>query len=114
MDPQYLQNGQNAKKIICKVCSTDILLPAHGTHVTQPISLPTGKDGETTDALTNFWHVKDIFDFQNIGFLRTVQSSNTQVKYLTCASCERGVLGVQQVDNQNKIFLSHDRVTYKQ
>jgi len=109
MDPQLVQNGQNAKKIICVTCGTDVLLPAHGTHVQQQISLPTGKDGGQ-ETLNDFWLVKDIFDFQNIAFLRTVQNA----KYLTCGGCERGVLGVQQLDNQNKIFLCHNRVTYKQ
>jgi len=109
MDAQLVQNGQNAKKIICVACGIDVLLPAHGTYVQQQISLPTGKDGGQ-ESLNDFWLVNDIFDFQNIGFLRTVQNA----KYLTCGSCERGVLGVQQLDNQNKIFLSHNRVTYKQ
>jgi len=109
MDPNLLENGKNAKKIICVACGIDVLLPAHGTYTQQQISLPTGNQG-TQEALNDFWLVNDIFDFQNVGFLRTVQNA----KYLTCGGCERGVLGVQLLDNNNKIFLCHNRVSYKQ
>ena len=44
---------------------------------------------------TNWLLIADMFDFYNVGFTRTVDSN---VKYLTCADCERGPVGVQYLD----------------
>lgn len=42
-----------------------------------------------TENLKNFWKVKDMFTFENIGFSNTVETA----KYLICADCEMGPVG---------------------
>jgi hypothetical protein len=51
-----------------------------------------------------------MFDFENIGFLRAAEG-RPNCKYLTCAGCEKGVLGVQLLDEQ-VILLEGERVKY--
>jgi guanine nucleotide exchange factor len=53
--------------------------------------------------------VRDMFDFENIAFAHTVGD----FKYLTCADCEREVLGVQLLTAPGKpIYLCCSRVKY--
>ena len=67
------------------------------------------KDNESEgETFTRFWCVKDMYDFENIGFTHSV---NGLVKYLTCADCEIGPLGFHPVtDAQRGFFVSSDRV----
>ena len=46
-----------------------------------------------TDLVTEAIEVKDAFTFENIGFTKTVDNT----KYLTCADCELGPVGWQNV-----------------
>ena len=46
----------------------------------------TAEDGETIQACLR---VHDMYDFENIGFSKPVDS----VKYLICADCEAGPIG---------------------
>ena len=41
--------------------------------------------------LKQFWVVSDMFDFDNVGFSKTVDDC----KFLTCADCEIGPIGYQ-------------------
>ncbi len=49
-----------------------------------------GRNAETKQVLDNFWQITNMMDFENIGFSHTVDGT---YKYLTCADCERSVLG---------------------
>lgn len=51
-----------------------------------------------------------MFHFENIGFLR-VTEARPNCKFLTCAGCERGVLGIQFLEDMS-IFLSTQNVKY--
>lgn len=73
----------------------------------QVISLPV--DTTTVQEFNSFWKVGDIFDFHNVGFTRT-QQAKPNTKYLTCADCEQGVLGIQT--GPKSIYLCHDRIKY--
>jgi hypothetical protein len=54
---------------------------------------------DETDAL--FWEVGDMFKFENVGFLKTVEN----VKFLSCADCEKELLGVHVTDQTPKRYL---------
>ena len=57
-----------------------------------------------------FWLIKDIFDFENVGFSRDVGGT---VKFLSCADCENGPIGWQDLKS-GSIYLCTDdkRITY--
>lgn len=55
-----------------------------------------------------FWVLTKLMDFENIAFTHT----QNNVKYLSCADCEREVIGYQNLDIPNKFFLSYSRVSY--
>jgi len=57
-----------------------------------------------------FWHLTDMFNFENIGFSKTI---NSDMKYLTCADCEREILGFQVLSEGNNFFLAANRVVYQ-
>lgn len=79
------------------------------------------------------WHVGDMYDFLNIGFTRTTKrlggeealqrfreeqaragaAPERPVRYLTCADCEREVLGFQYLDEPRDFYLLADRVLYE-
>lgn len=92
--------------IHCRICNSKILRRQHATDriVVTKQSLPIDAhdvmfNGDELEA--EFWVVHDMFDFENIGFLKTVND----VKLLTCADCEREPLGVHVVSAEPKRYL---------
>lgn len=92
--------------IHCRICNSKILRRQHATDrvVVTKSSLPVDAhdvmfNGDEAEA--EFWLVHDMFDFENIGFLKTVND----VKLLTCADCEREPLGVHVVSAEPKRYL---------
>lgn len=63
---------------------------------------------ENFEENSDFWVVKSIYTFENIGFLNTYQNS----KYLICADCERGPIGYMDIES-NMSFVALNRVNYK-
>ncbi|CAD6192811.1 unnamed protein product [Caenorhabditis auriculariae] len=51
------------------------------------------------EAVQGFWCVVDMFHFENVGFTNSVDG----IKYLTCADCEYGPIGL--VDPDSKLNL---------
>ncbi|RNA16152.1 ATP-dependent RNA helicase DDX54 [Brachionus plicatilis] len=108
-------NNTNSKKIKCIRCDSFILSVDVGffKKIESGISIPSLRQkrelASPNDAefelLNNFWLVKDAFSFENIGFTNTVQNK----KYLICADCEIGPLGVQNLETPNEFYLSVDR-----
>jgi len=111
-------DGKNSKLIVCKACKCKILRPNNGTlqvldstmgflpnERQQPSTSDASVLGET---LKYYWVLTDVFQFDNIGFSR----NNKEKKYLTCADCERGILGFQDLSTM-KIYLAHKRIDYQ-
>lgn len=65
---------------------------------------------DSVETVSGFWRVEDMFHFENIGFLRA-STAQPNRKYLTCAGCEKGVLGVHLLD-ENAILLAQANVNY--
>jgi len=99
--------GKNSKVAVCRLCDLEILKPGFGTLTNKKIVLPVAQDTEEVDG---FWQIVDMFHFENIGFLRAT-TDYPNFKFLTCAGCEREVLGVQELDTKN-IFLATSKVKY--
>lgn len=68
-----------------------------------PFSLPD-QQGEVHEE-TLFWRVDDVYAFDNIAVSKEVAG----MKLLTCAECERGVLGVMELPSR-VCFLCCSRV----
>eukprot|EP00128_Syssomonas_multiformis_P014342 Colp12_sorted_trinity150504_noHs@17965 len=101
--------GKNAKVVRCKYCSCTILRPGVATHIVKEAALPILGNAEgTCEPVSDFWHVKDFFDFENMGFNRTVGDT----KYLSCADCERGPIGYHLTSDPKNIYLAVNRVIY--
>jgi len=95
--------------IICQFCNCPILKPFLGTLTEKQIALYNGKKDDSSLQMQSwFWVVKDMFHFENIGFSKTLE----ETRYLTCADCERGIIGVQYLNNEKQIFLCANLVEY--
>lgn len=62
-------------------------------------------EGET---LNKHWLVKDIMDFENIGFTFV----RGTIRYLACADCEVGPVGWHDISNKKEYYLTAARVQY--
>lgn len=112
------ETNTNSKKIKCFRCDSFILSTGAGVFkkIDPGLSIPSlrqkrelANPNETEyEILCNFWLVKDAFTFENIGFTNTVQNK----KYLICADCEIGPLGVQNLESPNEFYLSVERVKH--
>lgn len=63
-------------------------------------------EGET---LSDFWLVKDMFTFENVGFTNTVDNK----KFLICADCEVGPIGWQDLADSVNLYVALERVVYE-
>lgn len=105
------EHGRNKEKIICSKCSSLVLDKLVGQHVELEKMLPepTAKSTNSSQSskFLHFWMVDDIFKFENCGFSNTVDA----VKYLTCADCEIGPIGYQDL-NSKLCFVALARVKH--
>jgi hypothetical protein len=123
---------KNSKKIRCLRCDSFILQENSGLFksVEEPVLLPSmrskrdlsnandakekssaseGGDSQIqNDKLKRFWCVNDMLTFENVGFTNSVNN----IKYLICADCEIGPIGLQYLDNPNEFLVSIDRVKH--
>ena len=119
------ETQKNTKKIKCLRCDSIILQENSCiyTKVEQPIQLPSMKSkkefaatdnnaDETcqvqTDKLNRFWCVNEMLTFENVGFTNSVKN----LKYLICADCEIGPIGLQDLDNPDVFLVSLERVKH--
>ncbi|XGW29788.1 hypothetical protein V3C99_009100 [Haemonchus contortus] len=66
------------------------------------------KDVDTQkEAVSGFWTVRDMYDFENVGFTNSVDG----MKYLTCADCEYGPIGFLEPEAKLH-YVSSARITY--
>ncbi|KAL6068141.1 Guanine nucleotide dissociation stimulator for Sec4p [Balamuthia mandrillaris] len=119
LDPTHLNEDRtNAHPVVCRLCSSQILLPKKAAIVEKEINMRQ-KDGKEVPERF-FWAVKDMFDFENIGFTKSVDAQH--LRYLTCADCEQEVIGAQLPNDPSPsssssssptIYLSYSRVRYQ-
>ena len=114
------ESKKNLKKIVCVRCDSLILQAMsceyyENNHVSIDVpSMRQKKDLITnnqieSDAIKHFWLVNDMFTFENAGFTNTVDNK----KYLICADCEIGPIGLQNMDKPNEFLVCIDRVKHE-
>ena len=121
------ESQKNTKKIKCLRCDSFILQANSCVYkkVEEPILLPSMQSKKDlainnnsientdniqiqTDKLDRFWTINEMLVFENIGFTNSVNN----IKYLKCADCEIGPIGLQNLDNPNEFLVSIERVKY--
>ncbi|CAH1779019.1 unnamed protein product [Owenia fusiformis] len=111
---EQVKDCKNVNSVVCERCQSVVLKPLAATFVQKKAFLPhmkkksddqTIEDGEM---LQNYWVVADMFDFENVGFLKTVGT----IKYLICADCEVGPIGYQNLEDKTALYVSLDRVKH--
>ena len=131
---------KNAKGAWCRRCGCAILSPESAmlvkrlapTLTEDLLFLRPGGEKEGDGDLV-CWHLADMYDFLNIGFTRTTKKLSGEealqrlreerektgavperpLRYLTCADCEKEVLGFQFLDEPRDFYLVADRVLYE-
>lgn len=131
---------QNACGAWCRRCGCAILGPATAVLVrrrpealSEDLLFLRAQRPEQRDGGLVCWHLRGMYDFLNIGFTRTTKKLSGEealqrfkeeqarrgaaperpVRYLTCADCEREVLGFQYLDEPADFYLLADRVLYE-
>lgn len=61
---------------------------------------------EQSDA---FWLLRNPMEFENVGFTKNVDN----IKYLCCADCEVGPVGLTYIDKRDEYLVAADRVEYR-
>jgi hypothetical protein len=99
--------------VYCKFCPSTVLRPAVAELVEHEFTLPLlpgpkRPGGETSEAVRKFWRVKDKFDFENVGFTKTVDGN---LKYLICGECDTGPIGYYDISDEASIYVACERVS---
>jgi hypothetical protein len=120
-DMDVVKDGKNVQACWCKRCGLIVLLAGKGEHWSNELGLKVPKEGteqlEWEDAEW-FLRVATQFDFENVCFSRDHKNLPGGTRILTCAGCERGVLGVAQPtgtgpDIKMTSFLLANRVSWE-
>nr|CAH0098769.1 unnamed protein product [Daphnia galeata] len=104
-----MSNGEkNAARFGCLICPSVILLAGVGTLVKTEFKLPLANktstsEDEETEFVTKCWLIPDMFQFENVGFSKTVGN----YKYLVCADCEVGPIGWHCIDSKESYIADH-------
>ena len=111
------ETKKNKKMMRCLRCNSLILQPMTSffKQCEQSVPIPSMKQKKDltqssfeTIETNQFWLVKDMLTFENIGFTNLVEKK----KYLICADCEIGPIGYQNVEVENEFLVCADRVKY--
>ncbi|XP_035910987.1 guanine nucleotide exchange factor MSS4 homolog [Anopheles stephensi] len=111
------EDGKNRTNVKCLHCGSLILRAANSDFDSTAYDLPVAKQKRQTavdkeevfasETLKDFWMVKDMYTFENIGFSNTVDNR----KYLTCADCELGPIGYHDLETK-KSYIALARVQH--
>jgi hypothetical protein len=100
-----VQDGLNKTSIYCLRCACLILKASSAKLYHETMHLPSIRKDESGECPQYYWAVRDMMSFENIGFTKSV----SQKRYLACAECDLGPLGLQT----DQIYLAADRVKYE-
>ncbi|EDV59337.1 guanine nucleotide exchange factor MSS4 homolog [Drosophila erecta] len=112
---EQITDGKNKSNVRCQFCNSLMLKAQEGAYNQEKVDVPLmmQKQDQTADSLNSeplkdFWLVKDMMTFENIGFSNTVDGR----KFLVCADCERGPVGYHDLSTRH-CFLALQRVVHK-
>lgn len=103
--------------VYCKFCASKVMRTSVAELVEHEFALPRlpseqgapAAGGDSEEVLQAFWVVRDKFDFDNVGFTKTVDG---RLKYLICADCDIGPIGYLDISAEDRIYLACDRVNH--
>ncbi|KAJ8709998.1 hypothetical protein PYW07_009364 [Mythimna separata] len=103
-EKDYVEDGKNKLIVKCKFCGSKMLDKKSAKYITLEKDLPlmqqdnNRKEGEIqNEPITEFYHVENMYTFENIGFTHTVANC----KYLSCADCDAGPVGFYDMDTKH-------------
>ena len=64
---------------------------------------------DTQEESNAFWILRNPMEFENVGFTKTVNKT----KFLCCADCEVGPVGLTFIDKSDEFLVAADRVDYR-
>eukprot|EP00112_Aurelia_sp_Birch-Aquarium-sp1_P012410 Seg2610.2 transcript_id=Seg2610.2/GoldUCD/mRNA.D3Y31 product="Guanine nucleotide exchange factor MSS4" protein_id=Seg2610.2/GoldUCD/D3Y31 len=104
----------NLKSIHCKRCGSKVIresvaILTHDKKMDLPTMKKKNEESNENEESTCFWLLKNMMDFENVGFSNTVND----VKYLCCADCEVGPIGFHIIHNKTEFLVAADRVDYR-
>ena len=106
---------KNNKQLICPYCPSKILPPKMGSYEDSKVCelqiVKKNDDGVVhiaKEKLAQFYRVEDMFDFDNVGFSKTVDN----MKYLICADCEAGPIGYHDLSTK-KCYVALSRIKHQ-
>ncbi|KAH8334047.1 hypothetical protein KR059_006057 [Drosophila kikkawai] len=111
-----ITEGKNNTNVRCQYCNSLMLKAQEGVYSKEQVEVPLmmqkqdrTADSLNTEPLQDFWLVKDMMTFENIGFSNTVDGR----KFLVCADCERGPVGYHDLATRH-CYLALKRVVHKE
>ena len=111
------ENWLNAKGMQCRYCGCSILPRGKVRFADRQMTMPMmpaaraarGEAGAPSSELVQgFWHVRDKFDFDNMGATKPAEGG---VRYIICGECDMGPIGWFRDDKD--MYVAIGRVTYK-
>ncbi|KAG6449634.1 hypothetical protein O3G_MSEX006159 [Manduca sexta] len=110
----YVQDGRNKYVVKCKFCGSKMLDKKSGKYMEAEKELPlmrqdnNRKEGEIqSETIKEFYHVENMYTFENIGFTHTVANH----KYLSCADCDAGPVGYYDMDTKHS-YVAISRIVH--
>uniref|UniRef100_A0A7S0LSU6 Mss4-like protein n=1 Tax=Coccolithus braarudii TaxID=221442 RepID=A0A7S0LSU6_9EUKA len=111
-------DGINAFAMQCRFCGCSVLPKGKVKFVDTQVDLPPlpSKDkkaasiggGVPMESVSGFWHVKDKFDFDNMGVTRPIEGG---LRYIICAECDIGPIGWFR--DETSMHVALERVRYR-
>lgn len=113
-EKDYVEDGKNKLIVKCKFCGSKILDKKSAKYITLEKELPlmqqdnNRKEGEIQNETVNeFYHVENMYTFENIGFTHTVANC----KYLSCADCDAGPVGYYDMETKHS-YVAISRIVH--
>jgi hypothetical protein len=85
--------GRTKMELSCKRCGVVVLKGAKGVAVQEEGELQMDGENAGSERITQWISVKNMFDFENVAFSRQHKNLAGGLRLLTCAGCEKGILG---------------------
>ncbi|XP_004927541.1 guanine nucleotide exchange factor MSS4 homolog [Bombyx mori] len=110
---EYVEDGKNKLVVQCKFCGSKILDKKSSNYIAQEKDLPLMQQASNNDrevqneTIKEFYHVENMYTFENIGFTHTVDNH----KYLSCADCDAGPVGYHDTNTRHS-YVAISRIVH--
>merc|ERR1719461_495442 len=105
------KDGKNAHRMYCKRCGSTIALENVATYVEKGIPLHKWGSKELEEETPkHYFKFTKQFDFENVGVSKPLATNKTKCRYLTCADCDMGPLGIILLGGE--FYVNAENVAY--